>query len=132
MGLEWVRSGYYEPHSGDTHKLPESILLVNVRVIIYLTHIHYFATVTYMKPPKTLQEAISHFSDPNRAFDDAVNLRWPDAKVVCPRCGSDKHSFIKTRRLWFCYPCKRQFTVKVGTVMEDSALGLDKWMTAIW
>jgi transposase-like protein len=41
-------------------------------------------------------------------------------------------SFVKTRRIWFCYVCKKQFTVKVGTVMEDSPLGLDKWMSAIW
>jgi transposase-like protein len=85
-----------------------------------------------MKAPKTLQEAIVYFSDPDRAFDFAVKLRWPDGKVHCPRCNSDSHSFIKTRRIWYCNPCKKQFTVKVGTVMEDSALGLDKWMTAFW
>jgi len=82
--------------------------------------------------PKTLQEAIVYFSDPQRAFDYAVELRWPDGKVACPRCGSEKHSFIKTRRIWFCYPCKKQFTVKVKTIFEDSPLGLDKWMTAVW
>jgi transposase-like protein len=81
---------------------------------------------------KTLQEAIAYFSDPQRAFEYAVRFRWPDGKVVCPRCGSEKHSFIKTRRIWFCYPCKKQFTVKVKTIFEDSPLGLDKWMTAIW
>lgn len=85
-----------------------------------------------MDAPKTLQEAIIYFSDPQRAFDYAVSLRWPDGKVTCPRCGKAKHSFIKTRRIWFCYPCKKQFTVKVGTIFEDSALGLDKWMTAVW
>jgi len=82
--------------------------------------------------PKTLQEAIVYFADPQRAFDYAVKLRWPDGKVTCPRCGSEKHSFIKTRRIWFCYPCKKQFTVKVKTIFEDSPLGLDKWMTAVW
>jgi transposase-like protein len=82
--------------------------------------------------PKTLQEAIVYFSDPQRAFDYAVKLRWPDGKVTCPRCGGAKHSFIKTRKLWFCYPCKKQFTLKVGTIFEDSPLGLDKWMTAFW
>lgn len=85
-----------------------------------------------MKPPRTLQEAIAYFADPQRAFDYAVKLRWPDGKVCCPRCGSEKHSFIKTRRIWFCYGCKKQFTVKVKTIMEDSALGLDKWMAAVW
>src|SRR5579859_1183544 len=85
-----------------------------------------------MKQPETLQEAITYFSDPERAFVYAVNLRWPDQKVLCPRCGNDKHSFIKTRLLWFCKGCKKQFTVKVGTIFEDSALGLDKWMAATW
>jgi transposase-like protein len=85
-----------------------------------------------MNTPKTLQQAIVYFSDPERAFVYAVNLRWPDKTVLCPRCGHDKHSFVKTRRLWFCKGCKRQFTVKVGTIFEDSALGLDKWMTAVW
>jgi|ERR1700730_708426 transposase-like protein len=85
-----------------------------------------------MKAPQTLQEAIVYFYDRHRAFDYAVKLRWPDGKVKCPRCHSEKHSFIKTRRIWFCYPCKKQFTVKVGSIFEDSALGLDKWMTAVW
>jgi transposase-like protein len=88
--------------------------------------------ILFMEAPETLQSAIAYFSDPQRAFEAAVRFRWPDGKVTCPRCGSAKHSFIKTRRIWFCYPCKKQFTVKVGTVMEDSPLGLDKWMTALW
>src|SRR5437899_478804 len=82
--------------------------------------------------PKTLQEAVSYFSDPQRTFDYAVKLRWPDGKVTCPRCNSTEHSFISTRRMWFCKDCKKQFTVKVGTIFEDSALGMDKWMIAVW
>jgi transposase-like protein len=82
--------------------------------------------------PKTLQEAVSFFSDPQRTFDYAVKLRWPDGKVTCPRCDSMEHSFISTRRIWFCKGCKKQFTVKVGTIFEDSALGMDKWMIAVW
>ena len=85
-----------------------------------------------MKAPETLQQAIVYFSDPERAFEYAKMLRWPDGKIACPRCGSEKNSFIKTRRLWFCYGCQKQFTLKVGTIFEDSALGLDKWMTAFW
>src|SRR5271165_1156994 len=85
-----------------------------------------------METPRTLQAAIAHFADPQRAFDAAVQFRWPGGNVTCPRCGQAKHSFIKTRRLWFCYVCKKQFTVKVGTVMEDSPIGLDKWMVAFW
>ncbi len=50
----------------------------------------------------------------------------------CPRCGSESHSFLKTRRIWFCNGCKKQFTMKVGTIFEDSPIGMDKWMTAVW
>jgi transposase-like protein len=85
-----------------------------------------------MEKPRTLQQAIVYFSDPQRVFDYAVALRWPDGKVTCPRCGGAKHSFIKTRRIWFCYDCNKQFTLKIGTVFEDSPIGLDKWMTAFW
>jgi transposase-like protein len=82
--------------------------------------------------PKTLQEAIAYFADPDRAFEFAKRLRWPDGNVICPRCGAAKNSFVKTRRLWFCYACKKQFTVKVKTIMEDSPITLDKWMVAFW
>lgn len=82
--------------------------------------------------PKTLQEAVSYFSDAQKTFDYAVNLRWPDGEVTCPRCNGTEHSFISTRRIWFCKGCKKQFTVKVGTIFEDSALGMDKWMIGVW
>jgi transposase-like protein len=85
-----------------------------------------------MKELSTLQQAIVYFSDPDRAFQYALNFRWPDGLVTCPRCGSEKHSFIKTRKVWFCYPCKKQFSIKVGTIFEDSPIGLDKWMLAMW
>lgn len=85
-----------------------------------------------MKKPVTLSQAIAYFADTDRAFDYAKFLRWPDGKVTCPRCGSDSNSFVKTRSLWFCNGCKKQFTVKVGTIFEDSPMGLDKWMTAVW
>lgn len=85
-----------------------------------------------LKKPVTLQQAMVYFADPDRAFQYAVELRWPDGKVICPRCGSDKHSFVSTRKIWFCKGCKKQFTVKVGTIFEDSPLGMDKWMAAFW
>jgi transposase-like protein len=85
-----------------------------------------------MKTPRTLQQAIVYFSDPDRAFDYAKRLRWPDGKVVCPRCGSEKNYFVKTRKLWLCRGCDKQFTIKVATIFEDSPLTLDKWMTAFW
>src|SRR5271168_921525 len=85
-----------------------------------------------MNGPHTLQQAIIYLSDPDRAFQYALGLRWPDGIVFCPGCGSEPHSFMKKRRVWECYGCKRQFSLKVGTIMEDSARGLDKWMMAAW
>ena len=81
--------------------------------------------------PKTLLDAIAFFSNPQKAFAAAVALRWPNG-VTCPRCESEKHSFISTRNIWFCKGCKKQFTVKVGSIFEDSPLGMDKWMFAAW
>lgn len=85
-----------------------------------------------MDTPRTLQAAIIYFSDPDRAFQYAILFRWPDGLVTCPRCGSENHSFIKTRRIWFCYGCKKQFSLKIGTIFEDSAITLDKWMMVMW
>jgi transposase-like protein len=86
-----------------------------------------------MDTPKTLQEAIRYFSDPDRCLKFMVDIRWPDG-VKCPTCGSAEVRFIATRRLWECkskHP-KRQFSAKVGTVFEDSPIGLDKWFAAVW
>ncbi len=85
-----------------------------------------------MKAPNTLQEAVVYFSDKDRAFEYAKQFRWPDGNVVCPRCNKAKHSFLKTRKLWFCYICQKQFSLKLGTIFEDSALTLDKWMIGFW
>ena len=85
-----------------------------------------------MNAPHTFQQAIIYFADADRCFEYALNLRFPNGVVSCPRCGSEKHSFVKTRRLWHCKGCKKQFTLKVGTIFEDSPLGLDKWMCAFW
>ena len=83
--------------------------------------------------PRTLIEAIRYFADPDVALNTMVSLRWPSG-VHCPTCGRADVHFIKTRRMWECKEvhAKRQFSAKVGTIMEDSALGLDKWFAAIW
>ncbi len=81
--------------------------------------------------PKTLQQAIVYFSDPDTALGCMVAIRWPEG-ITCPRCDSEKHSFVKTRRIWICAGCKKHFSVKIGTIMEDSPIGLDKWLSAIW
>jgi len=83
------------------------------------------------KEPKTLQEAMIYFSDKQNAHDFIVSLRWADG-VICPHCGGSEQWFIKTRLIWRCKACKKQFSVKVGTIFEDSALGLDKWLCSIW
>src|SRR6266545_5383233 len=81
--------------------------------------------------PSTLLEAVRYFSDLDVATEYVAKLRWPSGPV-CPNCGGLDHSFLKTRRIWKCKACKRQFSVKVGTIFEDSALGLDKWLPAVW
>ncbi len=83
--------------------------------------------------PKTLLEAIRYFSDLDVATEFVASLRWPDGPV-CPKCGvvDPKHYYLKTRRVWKCRACKKQFSVKVGTIFEDSPLGLDKWLPAVW
>lgn len=81
--------------------------------------------------PETLLEAIRYFSDLEVCTEFVANLRWPNGPV-CPRCGCVEYSYLKTRRLWKCKACKRQYSVKVGTIFEDSALGLDKWLPAVW
>jgi len=85
------------------------------------------------KQPKTLLEAVRYFSDLDVATEYVAKLRWPDGPV-CPACGvlDPKHYYLKTRRLWKCRACKKQFSVKLGTIFEDSPLGLDKWLPAVW
>ena len=81
--------------------------------------------------PESLADAIRYFADPNVAFEFMVKMRWPNG-VICPACEAGNPIFLKTRRLWKCRDCKRQFSVKLGTVFEDSPLGLDKWLPALW
>ena len=83
--------------------------------------------------PKTLREAVVYFSDLDVATAFVRDIRWPNG-VECPTCGSKQVSYLSTRRLWKCktkHP-KQQFTVKVGTIFEDSPIGLDKWLPAVW
>ncbi|MFL6387336.1 MAG: IS1595 family transposase [Terriglobales bacterium] len=81
--------------------------------------------------PKTLQAAIQHFSDEQVCIDTIAALRWPQG-VTCPACGHKEHYYLKTQKRWKCKDCNRQFSVKLGTIFEDSPLGLDKWLLAMW
>lgn len=85
-----------------------------------------------MEPhPQTLIDAIRQFADPDIALNFMATLRWPNG-VECPRCASKEVSFLGTRRLWKCRECTKQFSVKAGTIFEDSPIGLDKWLAAVW
>lgn len=83
--------------------------------------------------PKTLVQAVRYFSDEAKAHEFVVGLRWPNG-VCCPRCGSVRVQYISTRRIWKCKDCteRKQFSVKVGTIFEDSPLPLGKWLVAVW
>src|ERR1035441_8011416 len=81
--------------------------------------------------PSTLLEAVKTYSDANAALTEAVDSRWPKG-VTCPHCGEDGPMFLKTRRIWKCSKCRKQFSIKAGTVFEDSPIGLDKWLPAVW
>lgn len=85
------------------------------------------------KLPTTLVEATRYFSDLDVATEYFASRRWPDGPV-CPKCGGKEHSYLSTRRVWKCKnkECRKQFSVKVGTVFEDSPIPLDKWLVAIW
>lgn len=81
--------------------------------------------------PKTLLEASRYFADLDVATAFVADLRWPNGPV-CPNCEGREHSYLSTRRIWKCKSCKKQFSVKVGTIFEDSAIPLDKWLVSIW
>ena len=85
------------------------------------------------KEPTSLQEAILYFANPDNCIDYVAIRRWPNG-VICPGCGSAKASFNAQRRTWKCgsHHPKREFSVKVGTIYEDSPIPLDKWLTATW
>jgi transposase-like protein len=82
--------------------------------------------------PETLTEAIKYFADADTALNFMVSIRWADGNAVCPVCKSNNAAFLATRRLWKCRDCYKQFSVKAGTIFEDSALGFDKWLPAFW
>jgi transposase-like protein len=86
-----------------------------------------------MKAPKTLQEAIIYFANPDNCVAYMVDHRWPNG-VVCPTCGRRDVTYLATQKKWQCKSAhaKRQFSAKVGTIFEDSPLGLEKWLPAVW
>jgi len=86
--------------------------------------------------PKTLTEAVRYYADEQVCINTVAAMRWPNGKPVCPKCGVEegdrKHYWLKTQKRWKCYSCRKQFSVKVNSIFEDSALGLDIWLIAMW
>src|SRR5690349_3205938 len=102
---------------------------------IYLTHQGTTGRMDPMKPqaeaPQTLLQAVAYFADARVAHDFVAALRWPNG-ATCPKCESREVYLLSTRLLWKCRGCKKQFSVKVGTIFEDSPLSLSKWLPAMW
>jgi transposase-like protein len=84
--------------------------------------------------PQTLREAILFFADYSNCHQAVMAIRWPDGIVRCPTCGSDHVAYLEAQRRFKCYGKhpKAQFSLKVGTIFEDSAIGLEKWLPALW
>lgn len=86
------------------------------------------------REPKTLQQAIVFFSDYANCHAAVTAIRWPDGVVKCPTCGSDNVTYLESARVWKCYAKhpRAKFSLKVGTIFEDSAIPLQKWLPALW
>ena len=105
---------------------------------MYLTDpplfLRHTSSVAGTHEPRTLQEAILYFSDYANCHDAMVNLRWPDGVVRCPGCGSRRVTYLANAKVWKCYSGhdRPKFSLKVGTVFEDSPIPLQKWLPALW
>jgi transposase-like protein len=88
------------------------------------------------KAPQTLQEAVVFFADPDNCHEFMTTLRWPDGKVKCPNCGSDDVSYLPNAKVFKCFAkpahARQKFSLKVGTIFEESPIGLDKWLPVMW
>ncbi len=87
-----------------------------------------------MSDHANLREAIIYFAEFENCKNFMVQLRWTDGKVICPRCGGEKLCWVEKQRLWKCYAGHKQptFTLKTGTIFEDSPIALEKWLPAAW
>ena len=84
--------------------------------------------------PRTLQEAVKAFADEQLCIDLLAAMRWSDGKATCPKCNQSNIHYMASRKKWQCKTkdCKRQFTIKTGTIFEDSAISLEKWLMSMW
>jgi transposase-like protein len=86
-----------------------------------------------MAYPKTLVDAVKYFSNEQVCIDAVAEMKWPDGQISCSGCGEIGNTlWLANQKRWKCRGCKKQFSVKVGTIFHDSPLGLDKWMVAMW
>ena len=86
-----------------------------------------------MAYPTTLVDAVKYFSNETVCINEVAAMRWPDGKVFCIGCGEVGNCiWLANQKRYKCRGCKKQFSVKVGTIFHDSPLGLDKWMVAMW
>src|SRR6267154_4424509 len=93
-----------------------------------------FCFISGTESPKTLQQAIQYFSDGQTCINAVAAMRWSDGPQ-CPNCEGDKGRnpyYLKTQKRWKCRDCRRQFSVKVGTIFEESPISLQKWLPALW
>jgi|ERR1700693_5565580 len=84
-----------------------------------------------MDKPKTLQQAVKYFANEQVCIDTVAAMRWPNGPE-CPACGHKEHYYLGSQRRWKCKDCHKQFSVKLGTIFEDSPISLDKWLIALW
>ena len=84
--------------------------------------------------PKTLQQAVKAFADPQFCIDIIAAMRWENGQATCPKCKSTNAHYMESRRVWQCKnkECKKQFSIKTGTIFEDSAISLENWLMAMW
>src|ERR1035437_5625304 len=87
-----------------------------------------------MSDHATLRDAIIHFSEFENCRQFMVSLRWPDGNVKCPTCGAENVTYLAKRRVWKCYTghTSPTFSLKTGTIFEDSPIALEKWLPAVW
>jgi transposase-like protein len=87
-----------------------------------------------MKDLKTLSDAIRYFSDEMKCIEAVAAMKWPGGKAICPKCGGEEHYWLGTQKRWKCRngKCGKQFSVKVGTIFEESPISLTKWLPAMW
>jgi transposase-like protein len=87
-----------------------------------------------MEDLKSLTAAIRFFADPMHCVDTVAMMRWPEGKPVCPMCGCTEFYWLAKQMRWKCRngKCGKQYSVKVGTIFEESAIKLDKWLIAVW